>query len=484
MLLEWTSIIWYEIGVNDKNERVFENFNTGKIELTGSELIKGVFMNPDNYLETDDSGLSERLKTQQIMMGAQWDEIEKGLHKDEFWDFIPHLEDANIDLYTATRIDSIFDIFVFFNEENFGFEDPLFSFKKINKMIYNSLKNINNNEQTLEKRTNLKFKIMSKQWSEIMNIHNIFNEWYNGYPTLENKNSLYHRISLFKYMMIKNSANYKERYRRVLREFKELYMRIIKSLKTEYLNIINNHINKLLNATKSEDISNIICSTNYNDDHALESLLIAFNLAMLENAKAYGGRFPFNIYKNKKWEKEHIFASQTILSGMDRVNKDKLVDSLVSITEIEAFKNYNEFINGETIGLPKNYESLIEIIHEYKNNIDPKKNVDFEEKLFGKDGLIINHLYDNNLGNMSLLVKKNNIQVSNHSFIEKSKIVRDKFRNGEFIPICTMNVYCDFYDENPSIDEYWLYKKRLPYLKEMIDAITQYLYPKESDTNE
>lgn len=87
MFSKYTDVIWYLITDNEGEDEhtTFENFNTGKIPLTKSELLKALFMNPQNYISNNvTKDVFEVVKTRQIMLGSQWDEMERQLHNADF----------------------------------------------------------------------------------------------------------------------------------------------------------------------------------------------------------------------------------------------------------------------------------------------------------------------------------------------------------------------------------------------------------------
>jgi hypothetical protein len=473
MLLEQTSIIWYQIDNDEEDEhKIFEDFNSGKISLTGSELVKGIFMNPDNYMESYDeknSSMYEQLKIKQTMLGGQWDDIEKVLHNDEFWHFIPHQNDREDEKSKSTRIDSIFDMYVYFNimgeREAFNSEDYLFSFRKINGWVTAQLNKSQN-----------KFKTMWELWLEIKNVYTTFYGWFVGDDSLKNVNSLYHRISLLKRIIINIQSNYTDRYLTELRHTKSLYKSLITCIKSERVNFLNAKILKVLldeEDFQQENIKICVNTMTYGNANKAEGMLLAFNLNTLESAKAYGGRFPFDIFDREKWHKEHIFATNTELSSEDN-NENDLLDALVSESELRSFENYLKLTNQ-----PKSasYEQTINDINLLKGGqiFDDEKNI-LRNKLLGKDGDILkNILRDNYMGNMALLTQPDNISISNYSYNDKANKIKRWFRDGDFIPICTMNVFNDFYSDHKSYDIHWLYEKRLSYLKQMADSVSNYL---------
>ncbi|MDR2407460.1 MAG: DUF262 domain-containing protein [Bacteroidales bacterium] len=491
MILERTSIIWYEIAKKDMDEhRIFENFNSGKIELTGAELIKGVFMNPDNYITeaVDDvtGSVISRLKEKQTMIGSQWDEMETALHNSAFWDFIPHLEETQGNLDGSTRIDSIFNIFVYFSPGNkdlsFDFNEQLSAFKQLNALI--------ERQQDALASDNERFTEMQKLWTAVRDVYITFKEWFEGDTFLKNKNEIYHRLSLFKRLIVNRQQNRIQWYQAEMRGIRDIYTKLQSAKKSERIKIINEAISDyFISLCKKNSLKESLSGINYYGGREVESALIAFNLATLESAKGFGGRFPFEAYKKNNWEKEHIFAGKTIIAGMDSEKREAFIDALLSTREEECFKKYHYFINGGDLDNENSYENFLafdKMPPDYRNMKDDLNTIlllDKEsdnyrihvEELFKDDGVVMNYLNDTYMGNMSLLTKPDNIKVSNYSYLEKCKMIKDMFVKGEFIPICTMNVFCDFYSEEPGYNDYWLYSKRFPYILQMFQMITGYL---------
>jgi len=496
MLLKATSVIWYKIENDDEDEhKVFEDFNSGKISLTGSELVKGVFMNPDNYIDNYQDYSFNQLKTNQAMLGGQWDDMEKTLHNEEFWSFIPHQEDGAGEIDKSTHIDSILNMYVFFKimcgkNASKIIDDDLFTYKEINKKI----KEIN--KKTSEKLSNSedKFKSMWNIWLEIKSVYTTFHEWFIGDNSLKKINSLYHRISLFKRIFFNKQDSYTQRYQRELACMYLLYDKLTTCDKKAREKFLNKYIAKeLLNwetddsmsdDPKSDDIENFIKTRTYNEnDNDVKVILLAFNLSTLEGAKAYGGRFPFNIFDKEKWNSEHIFATHTELSGEDDDEKE-LYDALVSENEMNSYEEYHKLINKP---VKESYEKTIEEINSIINgHVSGRDKDSLNTKLLNKeDGdILANILRDNHMGNMALLTARNNISISNDSYKDKSEKIKKWFMEGEFIPICTMNVFSDFYSDDDGYSTHWLYAKRITYLNQMIKSVNNYLFGNETDNNE
>ena len=242
--------------------------------------------------------------------------------------------------------------------EAFNAEDYLFSFKKINEWMIDRL-NMSKD----------KFKTMWELWLEIKNIYTAFYGWFSGDNSLKNINSLYHRISLFKRIIINRQWNYTDRYLTELRLIKSLYSSLVTCTKSERINLLNKEIVKKLLSKEDiqrKEIENFINTIDYskNDANKIEGILLAFNLNTLESAKAYGRRFPFDIFEKERWHKEHIFATNTELAGEDSGNEKELFEALVSRLELQSFDNYFEYTNRLK---PEAYDQIINAIRTFKD---------------------------------------------------------------------------------------------------------------------
>jgi len=88
--------IWYQIDrtpdTNTSQHDAFSRANTGKIGLTGGELVKAVYLKADTAEDAPKRAMDERVR--------RWDELEARLHNRDFWGFLStaNSSDTRIDL--------------------------------------------------------------------------------------------------------------------------------------------------------------------------------------------------------------------------------------------------------------------------------------------------------------------------------------------------------------------------------------------------
>jgi hypothetical protein len=277
-----------------------------------------------------------------------------------------------------------------------------------------------------------------------------------------------------------NKGHSQEGYKTELRGMKELYNTLQNNPKSMRITEINKTIcTKLFGP--SDNCKDFIRHLSYDvkPNDGIESILLSFNLATLEKAKGYGGRFPFFTFKSEKWQKEHIFASKTELD-------EELLEEIISEPEIEAYKEYQELLktgNSGEDGLDfSEYDKMILEINNVLDNQSDEGRGQKVTELLSPDGPVMKHLAEPYMGNMALLSGEINKKVGNKPFDVKSKKIKKSFKDGNFIPICTMNVFSGFYDKDMEsgngtgkYNRHYLFQKRLSYINEMIETVSEYL---------
>lgn len=305
VLCENTQFIWYSIECsNEEPQKVFANFNTGKIELTNSELIKALFMNPSNYK-------SVNIKDKQIVISEKWDEMENKLHEPEFWAFVPHPFQYQDNKEYSTRIDILFDYLVIENwfEENPGKKakdyieyrnsklSDKYIFNEIEKWIKKSLDGgLGNTNETIE-----------ECWRKVGKIYSGLVELYSG------SSVIYNMVGLYINLMNRN-ANTVDGYVNSSSKYIEVYfgLKEILSLKrSERVNRLKKKIKDAAYPSESKKVEQIIKEIKYKEGQSFDIVktLIIYNVAVLCSSKGTGERYNFLENARNQWEREHIFAS-------------------------------------------------------------------------------------------------------------------------------------------------------------------------------
>lgn len=189
----------------------------------------------------------------------------------------------------------------------------------------------------------------------------------------------------------------------------------------------------------------------------IENILLFFNIATILNNKGSNIRFSFSEFSTQRWSLEHIHAQN------DKGLKDKKAqDAWLSSVE--------KYFDGSKTG----DKQLAEMIGSFKE--DNKRNDFYALQIeilnrFGDKELLDMH----GIENLALLATENNSSLCNGPFIEKREKIIDMDKNGEFIPICTKNVFLKYYTKELSNVYFWSKQDQEDYKGSIIETLEKFL---------
>lgn len=375
-------IIWYVLDENEDPIQTFTNINANKIELTNSELIKAVLL----HATLDENQMQN--------MALQWEDIEKGLNNNSFWNFIVNKKRNSY----STRIDYLFEIWCAKND----------AIIQSNDTDRYAIFRIINNKWLSGKKTEI-------IWKEIQEIYETLMDWYNDY-------FYYHTIGMLFII------NEKEKDVDIVKELYNIYAESDKqTFKKEILKRIRDLYFSHSNSTPFDnydldDIKNDLADVTSQNSEQVKNILLLYNIAMLINANNTYERFPFELYKNETWDIEHI---------------NPQTPKEASAEEKQAWMNsYLNIISD--VKLKKEIQACID--NKLRDFDDVAKKV--------TDAL---EVYDNNsISNLVLLDSSTNRGYKNACFLEKRKkiieVERKKNNDEKYIPIGTKWVFLKGYE--------------------------------------
>lgn len=396
-------VIWYDLSEECKESDyaidVFSRINIGKIPLTNAELVKALFLQNNRFQKSE-------VKLQQIQIASEWDTIEKRLQDPEFWHFIYR---TNTEKDYSTRIEYIFDLMQNKKSNN----ETFYTFHKFSAEFKAGNSNIHD------------------LWKSVKKYYLVFDEWFRD-------RELYHLIGFLvecgsDISSIKfNAENLNSKI-----EFKHyLTAEIIKVVKCE------------------------LSELSYGDVR-VKRVLLLFNILTLISSKEANARFPFDRYKQEKWDIEHI-RSQT-----DSFNSS--ASRLEWLIEVDIYLKGNP-IDTEVKGFLDKIEKLLE---------QPKMNEDTFNQLYQE---IRNYFEESSevdwvdgLGNLALLDASTNRSYKNSLFpIKRARIIEND-KKGIFVPICTKNAFLKFYSNSPDKLTHWLQADAEDYQVEIAKVLNGFI---------
>jgi len=231
----------------------------------------------------------------------------------------------------------------------------------------------------------------------------------------------------------------------------EIYSDFRSNTKTSFLKKLYEDISKLI------DLENIDTLEYGEDDKSIKNILLLFNIATILNNKDSYVRFSFDKFNQEKWSLEHIHAQQDKGLQSNEAKKSWLTDAKKQI---------------EKIGVNIKKETLDQInLLSSANKIEDEEFREIQNKivkLFGDDE---NHTIDN----LALLSVGVNSSLSNSIFPIKRQILKQKDTTGEFIPICTKNVFLKYYSSDIKNIYYYSSDDRRDYLNAITTTLNRFM---------
>lgn len=357
----------------------------------------------------------------QLEIASEWDNIENTLQDDKVWYFInPRYEEM-----PATRIEYIFDIISGKTERDYSNHTFLYFADKLESSRIEDV------------------------WKEIKDYFRIIMEWYAD-------QQLFHLIGFL--TSSKSKITVKEL-------IKEYYSNSYK--KDEFSEHVIKYIRDRFADVDIDDLSYDFGP----DKETIKDVLLLFNVITVMNKSSAYSRFPFDSYNMNRngWSLEHIHAQNTEGIGNSKDLWLAWID--------EHLKSFRQ-IPGEV------YAEVVEKLEAVdREGIDKNS---FEE-LFNEISFMIQDDYGidlHNIDNLALLDKNANSSISNNFFDVKRTMIIEKDRTGEFIPVCTRNVFLKYYSSDPSQIHYWSETDRKDYMKAIKTVVSPYIEINEEEESD
>ena len=357
----------------------------------------------------------------QLEIANEWDSIENTLQNDKVWYFINAQYKTPLD----TRIEYIFDIIA----EKTPKDGENYTFYKF--------------AERMESDSDDVFDI----WKEIKDYFRIIMEWYED-------QTLFHLIGFL------TTSNYDVTIEELINEYFDNDYK-----KDEFVEYVNDLIKEYF---EDIDIDNL--SYDYSGDQdAIRDVLLLFNvITVMKKSSAYS-RFPFDSYNKNKWSLEHIHAQNT-----EGIGNSKELWIAWIVEHLASFKQFTD----------DKYSDVVELLEDVDRDNITKEVFD---NLFEEISDMIQDDYGvdlHNIDNMALLDIGSNSAISNNFFDVKRRMIIDMDRNGEFIPVCTRNVFLKYYSKDASQIHYWSASDREDYLAAIKNMLADYLPEEEEEENE
>ena len=431
--------IWY--CTTDDEVATFIRLNKNKISLTNAELIKAMLLKEGNFSE--DSILFQK------SIAIEWNKIENTFNDEAFWCFIRPVEDDR-----STRIDFLFEII-----------------KNKNLLEYQPKEETGNDHYTTFRYFYSFFKdykdsAFQKIWNQVNRIFNILVHWYNEIE-------VYHYIG---FLVVFNPNCITT----LLEKWVEPGMTISK-FKTH----LKGEINAII---KKSDCNNLTRQYKYNEERnpdktACTPILLLFNIQRIiilnrnmneKSETQLFNKFPFYLYKQERWNVEHI-ASNTDNDLSEKEAQKEWLKTFLLDKEISEI-NRNDIIN------------FIQDKCDDKDFNTIRKNLEEEQINSIKKDERLDHEQKNQIWNFCLLDEHTNKSYGNSIFPVKRRIIMGKEMGKKyilddelnpstepnvvaFVPNCTKDAFIKAYTASATSHREWTKTDALAYRQEMFDSL-------------
>jgi len=234
-----------------------------------------------------------------------------------------------------------------------------------------------------------------------------------------------------------------------------LYQKFKEKTKTEFKEHLYQIIKEYIKLEKIDELE----YGKTKDNKSIKQILLLFNIATILNNKESYIRFSFDKFNNEDWSLEHIHAQseqsfREIIKQKQWLKETKkyISDCMEDRTQTKRKKLITEIDKALASSIIENFDDLQESIF----------------KMFGMNDV---HTIDN----LALLSTKNNSSLNNNIFPIKRDIIIQKDKEGEFIPICTKNVFLKYYSKEISKLYFWQEKDREEYISEIKNVLKKFL---------
>lgn len=264
-------------------------------------------------------------------------------------------------------------------------------------------------------------------WEEITKIYMQLKEWFTD-------REYYHLIG---YLII-NDYTIKE----LLKRSKELD-------KSDFKMFLKNEILESINVNEIELYSY------FSDRSELRNILILFNLISIIKSENSSLRFNFGQYKKQNWDIEHIHSVTSEIPEKRNHQIDWLKEVLGYSIDDKLNAEINSFLK---IKGDRDFDVIFEKV--VKKYSEDKKLNDV-----------------NDISNLTLLDASTNRGYKNAVFPIKRATIIEKELNGQFIPLCTRNVFLKYY--SPSVEQmtFWGKSDRENYVQKLKATLIDFLIP-------
>lgn len=421
-LQDRTMILWYHVGSRERPEDLFTRLNSGRIPLTDSELFKAVLLT---------WCLKNGGESRAYQVAAEWDDIEQRLQDADAWAFVtgePEPSSTPVDLLLASVTGTA-------------------SAPK-SRLQYDAFHKIAGRIKRGETPEAI--------WEEVVERFSLIRWWYDD-------RVIYHRVG---FLTAKTGGG---------RSFGQLVELAANRRKSEFKDVVLKE--EIRHAIAGADKGGLD-DLSYDEEKGkalLERLLLLFNTETVADMKHSTERYSFAAHAREQWSLEHIQPQDSMRITSRKKRQDWA----------EAHARVLEELRGLLRDPAQQQECQQHI--DWLSSVTDRASDDESGFLGGADAILRfldqNHALGeplnsddmHHLKNLALLTSSHNSSLGDYDFSAKRHKIVEMIENGEFIPVCTREVFLKFYSKKNSYPSWWGQEDADDYYEAMKNRLRPFL---------
>ena len=459
-------VLWYN--VDDKNNNkdggisLFNRLNTGKLELTDAELIKGLFLLKANFSKDANEYATE----EQLKMAIKWEQIENAMHRDDFWSFLNRRKSDK-----PNRIDLLLELVCRYSLK--GKESDITRRLEEKHGVFNYYNNEIFNVDESERQGRIE-----DAWKKIEKGFFILEDWYSEPVS-------YNLIGFLCQSGVADLFEIFDKYQELQaeKETREEFIGYLKDKIRDYFKNVS--ITCKSKGTNGKELDYAIDLSYKEDKEMIRSILLLLNVEhmnrrILGTPKLKTGdglehkqgelrpgeldlcKFPFAVLADS-WDIEHVDSQAA--NELDKP-KDQEDWARTSLAELEDRDKLT----------PEERSTIIAEIDELKkphgNNVwqhllDRLRESTEEEKGDPVD--------KHNIKNLVLLDASTNRAYQNALFVRKRKTIIERRECGQYVPETTSYVFFKLFEKSVQSSWHWTQDDMQFYVNYIVSQLNDYL---------
>ncbi len=362
------------------------------------------------------SAVAQKIPGRETEVAAQWDGIERDLQRDEIWAFVASHESENADAQYSTRISLLLDTMACKPLKN---PPRYFTFDTLRNEVENEC---------------LTF------WEKVVALHAQILGWFE-------EPQRYNKIG---FLVVSGST----------------FGDVLKIVHGKSKQAFDQSLNETIKTTLKVkcDAWQALEYENSTDYPKLLNLLLLFNVLSTRE------RFPFEKHVQQHWTLEHIHAQ----------NAQVLVKAEQWKTWLEEHQRALKVLVGNSAIFAQMNSDIDTFLPDVASTLAGKPVRGLGERFNAlsarvQGALSIDDAPDHTIANLALLSHGDNAALGNAVFEVKRQKVLELDRTGEYIPVCTRNVFLKYYADADAVQpHFWGPLDKTSYLREIKSKLQDY----------